>query len=269
MRFRTLGVVGAREALKAFADGKPFDLTSHVVWSGSGSELDPTKIDRLVEGLKSIRARLEEKSNGNSAKLNRQEFDRAAAPLLHAIVPHDPELIASMDFWTWLAVVHLRDLIVWRFPPKASTVGEPASWNAQNFGVGQSARQRSENFPYKLWLRAELAFDAGHEDKYRFARRGDVDFWTSHIHRQSYSSYRPLGSALIRFQYPDQLSGEPRLHPGEESDTKKGIRTLAKRLKRLQANVEFGCLSREDFEGLVVEQARGLNLYSDGSVYEP
>lgn len=265
MRYPTISVSTARQALAELDAGRTFDLYAETVWAGAGAELDMQRIDRLAIRLEQLRS--ESDSLADGGKISRHDFDRRAAEAIHGHLPRNAELTSSMDFWTWLAVAKLRDVVLWRFPPKAAE-GD-ASVNLQNFGIGQSARQRCENFPYKLWIRAELAFDSGHSDPYRFARRGDVDFWTSHIHRQGYSSYRELGAALIRFQYPDELAGEPRLHPGEETEQKRGIRTLAKRLKRLQANVEFAYLQPDEMYVLVCEQARGLSLNLGATPYHP
>jgi hypothetical protein len=223
--------------------------------SGAGETLPGHLIDEVASKLKELRQQFAEDT---------KRFDAEACIVLHQALPSDVEMLSNDGFWRWLALGPLRDLILWRFPrgKKVNDLGDevPLRLHRPNFGVGASARQRAECFPYKLWLRAELGHVAGAAEPYRYAKRGDVDFWTSHIHRQSYTTNRRLCSALVRFQYPDEREGRPRLLSGTENKDKRrlGIRTLAKRLRRLQASFELTVLDDAQLDDLVIEQATGL-----------
>ncbi len=267
MRYRTIQTADARELVNALLGGESPSTDGRERWAGSGAEFDEERLAELARSLVDLKSEVSEQRPGAPQAAFR-DFDARATVLVHRAIPRDADLLGDFDFWAWLALTRNAEVVLWRFPPKRPTEG--GEWNLapvlHNFGIGASARRRSENYLYKLWLRAELALrDDGLGDPYRFARRGDVDFWTSHVHRQGYSAYRDLAGALIRFQYPDELEGEPRLFPGQESEDKRGIRTLAKRIKRLQANVEFGFLAPEELDALVVEQARGLPSKLEGA----
>lgn len=223
--------------------------------AGAGDGLEEEVIERLTKRLEEIK-----RATGGDAK----QFDAEACMAVHEALPAEPDLLSDDGFWRWLALGPLQDIVAWRFPPtkRRGPEGEELypRFNRQNFGVGASARQRAECYPYKLWLRGELGQVRDGGERYRFAQRGDVDFWTSHVLRQTYTTHRPLCAALVRFQYPDDKEGRPRLHPGEENilEGKLGIRTLAKRVKRLQASYELSIFSEAELEALLYENARDL-----------
>ncbi|KFN48227.1 hypothetical protein P873_01335 [Arenimonas composti TR7-09 = DSM 18010] len=224
-----------------------------VATAGAGDPFDLEAIEVLASELEIVRGSFAE---------DRKAFDAAACERIHRALP-DGECLSDDGFWRWLALGPLLGLVMWRFPLTTKDLEDGSTETLppkpQNFGIGASARQRSECYPYKLWLRAELGrVDEG--DEYRFARRGDVDFWTSHIHRQSYTTNRRLCSALVRFQYPDELDGRPYLHSGEEDRDRKrfGIRTLAKRIRRLQATYELTLMDDSGIEQMIVDLATDL-----------
>jgi hypothetical protein len=224
--------------------------------AGAGEWIGDQVIAELTSLLLDVRGRI------SSTKA----FDAEACVIVHQLIPNDPELLADDGFWRWLALGPLQEIVAWRFPPapRKTSDGEPLppTFNRENFGVGVSPRQRSECFPYKLWIRAELGRVDDGGDKYRFARRGDVDFWTSHVLRQAYTTNRRLCAALVRFQFPDRRGGRPWLHPGTERPSVgiRGVRTLAKRIKRLQASCELSILEESELEELLSEHSQDLTL---------
>ena len=261
MRFPILAEDRAREMLDRIdpARNEAVNITPLQSHAGAGASLDEALIVSIVSKLEALRLEFAE---------DQRQFDAEASTVLHKLLPSDPELTSNDGFWRWMALGPLCPLSMWRFPPRATREerkeGESKPekrFNRQNFGVGATARQRAECYPYKLWLRGELGHTPEDEDPYRFARRGDVDFWTSHIHRQTYTTNRRLCSALARFQYPDGLDGNPRLHPGVEDPTKNrlGVRSLAKRLRRIQASYELSLLDDDQLDALVLEQSQGLS----------
>lgn len=221
--------------------------------SGAGEYLDLRGIDDLARRLETVRSKHDE---------DRKTFDADACEELHQSLVDGDHLVDD-GFWRWLALGPLREIVIWRFPAKVVAYNDGTEGvsppNPANFGIGASARQRAECYPYKLWLRAELGrVEEG--DQYRYARRGDVDFWTSHIHRQSYTTNRRLSSGLVRFQYPDALDGKAYLHSGQENALKKrfGIRTLAKRIRRLQATYELTLMDAAEIDELISELSSDL-----------
>lgn len=235
------------------------NVASYQSTNGAGEPLDLSSVEDLAHELGQLW-----RDCAEDTKL----FDSRACVLVHRSVPREPEALSDDGFWRWLALGPLRQITIYRYPPSKDREDEagmviPGRYNRQNFGVGASARQRAECYPYKLWLRAELGHFTGGDDgkdPYRFAMRGDVDFWTSHVHRQSYTTNRLLCSSLVRTQFPDDRDGSPLLVSGEESvsDGIRGIRTLAKRLRRLQATYELNVLDQDELDVLVSEQASDL-----------
>jgi hypothetical protein len=127
---------------------------------------------------------------------------------------------SDSGFWTWLAATHFGDLIEWRYGNK-----EDGS-DLKNYGIGAPI----ENFLYRLWLRAEIAYDDRASDPYHLVGLGDVDFWRSHVFRQSYSCARQFARALVKFQFPGGPEEKARLKI-------KQIRELAKRLSAARTNL--------------------------------
>ena len=171
------------------------------------------------------------------------EFERRAVPHVHGLIDRltsaDRRPLYDDGFWRWLAVIHFREIIEMRHPPKGGR------FNLANFGIGSL----SDNFVYRVWLRGEIAYDRERypEDPYRLAQLGDQDFWRSHIFRQSYAQPRAFARAFLRFQFEGTPQG--RLRTSE-------IRELAKRLRRLYANVVFELLSEEEAFDLISEEAK-------------
>jgi hypothetical protein len=145
-------------------------------------------------------------------------YEAIAAAEIHKLLPPHPAL-ANAEFWIWLALTHCEEVIDRRYPGKR---------NPQNFGIGGAG----ENLLYRLWLRADIAFDPAAKDKYALARFGDIDFWRSHVFRQGYGDVRIFARALLQFQFPAKTKRKPRLKIGE-------IRDLAKQLKRARSNLMF------------------------------
>lgn len=100
-----------------------------------------------------------------------------------------------------------------------------------------------------MWLRADIGYDPKRKDPYELARRGDQDFWRSHVFRQSYGRCRTLVRALILYQFPD---GSGNNRPTLKNDE---IRELAKRLRLLHANMVFECLDQNSAYELISQEA--------------
>ena len=69
----------------------------------------------------------------------------------------------------------------------------------------------------------------------------------------------PAFTNVVDF-FPDELAGRPRLLSGTEKieEGRRGIRTLAKRIKRLQATCELSILEESELEALISELAQDL-----------
>jgi hypothetical protein len=269
MRCKGLSFEDASRLIAAWlADpSTPIDAEPFVKTFGDGEDVDEESLDyaasRLNEDVASFKA---EGKTSAAGKLS-ANFDAEAAEIIHRAMPDDAGVLGRPEFWWWLAVVKLREVIAWRFPGKlkADEGGGRAATNLDNFGLAIGREKRYENYAYKLWCRAESGVLGNGADAYRFVKRGDVDFWTSHILRPRYASNRELARALVHFQFPDALGGKPLLLAGQETKGRRGMRTLAKLIVRLQANVEFAVLDRSDLDRMLRRLARDLNRADGGS----
>lgn len=175
-------------------------------WEALGAEIAATLLAMV------------DKHTTSKGKVEGSDFEAAASEEVHKRLPVHPAL-ADAEFWIWLALTHCEEVIERRYA---------GSQNAKNFGVGGAG----ENLLYRLWLRAEIAYDVDAKDHYVLSRFGDIDFWRSHIFRQGYGDVRCFARALLEFQFPAKAKRKPRLKILE-------IRALAKHLKRARSNLFF------------------------------
>ena len=176
------------------------------------------------------------------------KFESDACALVHACLADlDRRALADHNFWTWLAVDYLADILEWRF----GVEGRPAQ--PANYGIGT----RTENLFFRLWLRAEMGKASG-LDPYELAKSGDQDLWRSHLLRQGYANARSIVRALLKLQAGKLMHrNQPvkRVAGGDEPD---GVRMLAKRLRRMRANVVFEYLTPTQADALVLELSSDL-----------
>lgn len=218
MKYEILEAAEARRYIMAKRAGVEGVREPSCASRGDGEELSTTFIDLLRPQLRALQDRYGDKRSDK----NNSDFEGEAAVIVHTLIPQEPLMLADFGFWTWLAVVHMSELVEWRY-------GQPSGGvDLKNYGIGA----RNENFLYRLWLRAEISLDDQAPDLYHLTRKGQVDFWRSHLFRQGYASVPNMARALIRFQYPDELQGNPKLKIA-------GIRALAPRMKRLRANLMY------------------------------
>lgn len=158
----------------------------------------------------------------SDGKPNGAEFEAAAGPEIHKLLPPHPAL-SNPEFWNWLTLNYGESIVRWRY-------GDIQ--NHKNFGVGAA----TENYLYRLWLRAEMVFKPGAPDPYELARVGDIDFWRSHVFRQRYGEARSFIRAFVEFQFPAGNPRKARLKIAQ-------IREFAKHLKRARSNLTFELMS--------------------------
>jgi hypothetical protein len=254
VRYRILSNEGQTLVREPLAERKSVpDLTPYETMVGAGDPFDESSLKTLATKIRRIQ--------GEVVKTHKppEELDARCFDLLHESLPRDELLLADMGFWSRFAIVELADVISARFP------GRKGKINLDNFGLGS----RKECWPYKLWVRGELAYDENGKDKYALGRFGGVDVWTSHVHRQNFMSIRPMFRSVLEFQYPSGLKGRPLLYEGEEDPKKGGVqgfRTLIKRLRENWASVEYSYLTQSEATGLVRFHSRGLHRADDKSV---
>lgn len=216
--------------------GGPLDLDRLVRVRGEGAELDLTFVGGLLSDLASLKSTYG--SDGMKSQKKANELEAEAARAIHLRVKVPVEVLGDADFWLWLAVVHFGDVVEWRY-------GNPANGTGlANYGIGA----RGENLMYRLWLRAELVNDDQADDRYHLCKRGQIDFYRSHLFRQGYANARNFARALLRFQYPHDDTAAPYLKVDQ-------IRELVKRLRRLRANLFLEILDEQECRKVIEDEA--------------
>jgi hypothetical protein len=249
VRYPVLSEEGVAIARAALSEGKDMpDLRGYLVWKGRGLNVDEQDLTQMAIQIRGVVQKTK----------SSEEIDRRCFHLVHELIQQadDPLMIADLDFWTYLAVVHLHDVIRMRFPGKR---GMP---NLENWGIPRS----TECWVYKLWVRGEVGWDPDLEDPYERGRLGSVDFWTSHVHRQQFMNARTIFRRILAFQYPPALKGAPLLWEGEEKPEKKGVpglRTWIKRLCENYATVEYLLLNEQEADRLIRQHTQGLHRAYD------
>jgi hypothetical protein len=172
-------------------------------------------------------------ANRNDAQA-RNEFDADGAARLHSVLRIPGYIVSNDDFWRYIAIGEMWDLMVWRHGARNDL---ERSVGKANFGLGD----RWDILPKRLWLRGELGYLNGAEDPYVLVRRGGTDFWTSGVIRRLYAGSRPLVRALIQFQYPRDGAFHGQQYRPQTLGLD-GIRLLYKRLRHFQAFLSFAVL---------------------------
>ena len=236
MRYPVLITNDASTYLASKRAGNPLDLDRLSKSRGDGEDLDQTFISDLIADLAALKAKYP--TDGMKSQKNANQFEGDAARAIHERVKVSAELLADADFWLWMAVVHFSDIVEWRY-------GNPEHGTSlANYGVGA----RSENLIYRLWLRADLVFDDEADDRYHLCKRGQIDFYRSHLFRQGYANARNFARALLRFQYPQGDTTAPHLKVDQ-------IRELVKRLRRLRTNLFLEILDEKECRKVIESEA--------------
>jgi hypothetical protein len=234
MRYPILSSVDASTCISAKRNGSPVDADRLVKTRGDGQELRLEFVEDVRRGLRIVSEKF---PDGLTNQKLRNRFEAEAARVVHEGAPQYPELLADPDFWTWLAVIHLGHVVEWRYGNPEG--GTPLA----NYGVGA----RNENLLFRLWLRAELVLDEQARDRYYLCGAGQIDFYRSHLIRQSYANARNFARALLRFQYPHD-DEQPKLKVNQ-------IRDLVKRLRRLRANLFIEILDEGECRKVIETEA--------------
>lgn len=223
MPYPILGKTEARLYLQAVESASSEECTPELPDARTSDHGSDEDWDAIATDVRAELGKLISQWSGEEGEVKGGAFEAAAGPVIHARLPHEHPGLADPEFWVWLTLTHGMNVVDWRYPGKR---------NLKNFGVGGAG----ENFLYRLWLRAEIAYLPGAKDEYELSRVGDIDFWRSHIFRQGYGEVRPFARALVEFQFPKKKGRKARLKIDD-------IRALAKRLKRARSNLMYEIMS--------------------------
>lgn len=234
----------ARKLHRAWLEGADEEalllaLEEHV--SPDGDDINwEAIVSSMIHDLETLYDRVDGR---NDKRLSNDRFEAMACSIIHKSLPSD-DALADPEFWIWLSTVPGRALIKRRYVGQGGKVRIP---DRLNF-TSPSAR---ETFFYRLWIRAELAYDPERLDAYELAGYGDIDFWRSHVNRQMSSETGPLLKAFIKFQHPNGPTGDKRLSQAE-------IRQLVKLMRRAAANVMVEALDDDGAQRFVEDQWRKM-----------
>lgn len=233
----------ARELLREAREGLPArDLGKPMHIDGTGSE-GLRIVNEAVASLEASRNATPSRPKGNVTPGG--HFEAHANEQFHRLLSGLPrKVLIDRGFWRWLSVTMMGDLIGWRHDADGDEVKEA------NFGIGSPV----EGLAYRLFIRADLAFDPGAPDPYWLTRFESQDLWRSHLLRQNYGRTSELRRALLLLQHGHLGTVKP-LHLTEKPG---GFRDLAKRLRNLGTNALYEAIDRTTAEALVVAEAQSV-----------
>ena len=143
----------------------------YIVFKGSHSDVATNKVEVAVEQIETLREDKYQSSN------KFDQFEGEAAEILHKNLKDLPlSILSDFDFWRYVSIVSMFDLIVWRM----------GSTHNNNFGLSNSSVKRC--FPYRMFIRADLAYRFSEGKDYKLATQGATgqDQWASHVISQTY-----------------------------------------------------------------------------------
>ncbi|MDA7619989.1 hypothetical protein N8606_01560 [Akkermansiaceae bacterium] len=189
-RFDSLSIDVAESALAAVKNGETLDIFNQVKEIGEGEKFE-CRVEGLAEKLLTL-WRGEFKGVPKSAK-----FESEALVLIHSTLGIPTFVGGHREFWTWLTFAADRgsflEVVAERYGIGSALV---------NFGIATRAKIHEGLFA-KLWTRAEHLLDEENDDPYHLARRGDIDFWSSHFFKQDFATCKPMSRALVEFCFPE------------------------------------------------------------------
>lgn len=243
MRYPAVEKSKAIEALEKIRDGEEVDEDDYLVYKGEELDLSLGFIDSLKGKLNVLKGKYPRVLSSKDE--NGGRFEAEACALVHESFRGCPaEVLSDPEFWRFLSVFRFRELIEWRH----GSDGSPAHFN--NYGIGNTKR----NLIYRMFMRAELSYDGNLKDPYSLSRMGDKDLWDSHIIPVGIGSLRTIVRTLLKYLYPKKLDGECLLKTKE-------VRTLAKLITRLRANVFLELYGEEN--ALTLLDALGAKAKTD------
>ena len=224
MTYPTITVESARKMLKHHDEGTIDEsvLAAETEQQPDG-DVDPGSIIDLANHLEEIVLSVKGKRGWGAM------FEQLAAPSVHEKLNLSLITAGDAGFWRWLMFTNdgrFADIVDLRHPTKKLHRRE----GYMGFGPLQ------EGFLAYLWLRANAVYERDASDPYLLCRRGQSDFWTSHIIRIDYGSIPAMARAFVRYVHPEENT--QRLELGE-------YRELTKELTRRNASTLLELLDDE------------------------
>lgn len=236
-RFDSLSQDYAKSALAALRDGVSFNAFEYAKETGEGE-----KFECNVEGLAEELLTLFDECSGT---MKEADFESKAVSLLHTRLQLPKFVAGHREFWTWLTFVadggSFQKVVVKRYSLDAKEV---------NFGIVRKSAVHEGLFA-KLWTRADRFIDDESDDAYHYAKRGGIEFWSSHFFKQDFASCKQMWQAFVEFCYPQKGAVESHY-------TINYIRALAKLGKARNSVTGFELLTQKECLDIWDEVAEGL-----------
>jgi hypothetical protein len=161
--------------------------------------LSDIELEGLIEELDAIRQNYDEKYPDGLPKNAGGRFDAEIVEPIHKHLSllATPDKLCQIGFWRWLSNVasngYFWDLIAWRFEQRTQV----------NWAI-TSPRKLKETLFFRCWLRGHRMLDPKRDDPYEYAKKGDSEFWRSHILRSDLGKDRVFVEAFLDFNFaPD------------------------------------------------------------------
>ena len=245
MKYPTMNATDAAKYIELVKNGEAPSPTTYVKWVGEAPRFSEEYINEAVEQVRTIKKKYPEQLRPRDPKGG--DFEAEAGEVFRKALDLPPEVSGDRNFWRYVAVVHMFDIVIWRHPPDKGDFTAIA-----NFGLGNPW----ENLAARMWYRFEVARVTGAEDPYELCRLGDQDLWRSHIRRVRLGASRHVVRAFLDYQYPKQNQRKPRLQMSSNKDI--GIRLFIKMLQRFHATTSFEVLTEDDTFAIMEDLGKDL-----------
>ena len=226
MLYPTIDSLKAQSILAKLIAGESLDVESVTTWTGAGDRVDLGALDQGLTELGIDSLSEPESDRSDSARMEKLEGKLAVVVTKH-LRDLPIELLDDQGFWNYLAVSRFWPFIA-RREAKAIQQGNGLKY--------VDAKHRTEQIPFRLYLRGKSVIDSAPELAWKLER--STDFWRSHIIRVRIGSNPNLATAFARLQE------EERMNTSE-------LRRYARRLNRTVTNLVVELLDQDDADALV------------------
>ena len=221
---------------------EPLNIDDFVTFAGSGKSYPEESIKDLVSQLDQLKN-----------QFSGEKFEAKATELVHKALLFDQQIFSDPSFWRWLTIKHFYNLTIWRHPLTKKKDGTLAKFNVKNFGIGAT----SENFLYRMWIRADVAKDETLSDPYFLSKKEGYDIFMSFIVRRKFANVSNVSKAFLTFCFDSDVE---RSSKKIEIDGKSQAlyRFLGKAIQRLGANIFFECMEYSQIKNIITNEADKL-----------
>jgi len=250
MKYPTMSAADAAKYIELVRNGENPSPSTYSKLVGQSPRISEDVIKEAVEKVREIQKKYPDQLRPRDPKGG--EFETEAGEVFRKSLDLPPEVSGDRNFWRYVAVVHMFEIVTWRHPPDKGDFTALA-----NFGIGTPW----ENLAARMWYRFEVARNPGADDPYELCRLGDQDLWRSHILRIRLGASRHIVRTFLDYQYPKAAERKPRLQMSSKKDV--GIRSFIKRLQRFHATTAFEVLTEDDALAIMNDLGKDLQKNAD------